>query len=84
MSENEIPAETATSDIASLKRKQIKKRIKETQALLLQLEAELEKREQERDHNAVDHIDDYMDDTEQSILSLWGYARKLLAGEKKS
>lgn len=75
---------TVSDEYGDLSRKSLKARITETQALLVELEAEMEKRELNREHKAVDQLDDYITETDQSILSLISYARKLIAGEKKS
>lgn len=75
---------TLPDEYGDLSRKSLKEKIAETQALLVELEAEMEKRELDREHKAVDHLDDYIVETDQSILSLISYAKKLIAGEKKS
>lgn len=50
-------------------------KVKEKLALL---EAELEKREEERQHDAIDQMEDYLEQTNVSILSLAAVIKKIM------
>ena len=66
-------------DLNELPYKKLKKRIKKTRELLDDLEAELHKREEERQHEEIDDLQEHMNVADSSILSLTGIIKNLLS-----
>lgn len=65
--------------ISKMSKSELKDQISKAQKSLAKLEAELEKRIEEDQHDAVEHIDDYLEDTNVSILNLADAIKKMLA-----
>lgn len=76
----ELPLEP--EDLNELPNKKLKKRIQQTRELLDVLEAELENRQLERQHEGVDELHEHLNIADNSILSLTSIIRKLLSDEK--
>lgn len=71
-----------TKELNELPYGKLKKRIKKTRELLDELEAEMESRKLERQHDGVDDLDEQFDVADSSILSLTGIIRKVLSDDK--
>lgn len=71
-----------TEELNELKTKMLKKRIKQTRDLLDALEAELESRVLERQHDGVDDLDEHLNVADNSILSLTGIIRSVMSKDK--
>lgn len=69
-------------DISELPYGKLKKRVKKTRELLDELEAELEQRELERQHDEVDDLEEHMDAADSSILDLTGIIKTFLTKDK--
>lgn len=69
-------------ELNELPYKKLKKRIKKTRELLDELEAEMESRTLERQHDGVDDLDEQFDVADSSILSLTGIIRKVMSQDK--
>ncbi|MEX0298531.1 MAG: hypothetical protein AB3N28_05640 [Kordiimonas sp.] len=68
-----------SKELNELKTKKLKKRIKQTRELLDALEAELESRVLERQHDGVDDLDEHLNVADNSILSLTGIIRSVMS-----
>lgn len=66
-------------DLTELPYKKLRKRVEKTRKLLDQLEAELEKRELERQHEQVDDLEEHLNIADSSILNLTGVIKNLLS-----
>lgn len=71
-----------SEELNELPKKKLKKRIQQTRALLDALEAELENRELERQHDGVEDLDEHLNVADSSILSLTGIIRKVMSDDK--
>lgn len=69
-------------DLNELPYKKLKKRVKKTRELLDDLEAELHKREEERQHDEIDDLQEHMNVADKSILSLTGIIKSVLSKDK--
>lgn len=69
-------------DLNELPYKKLKKRVKKTRELLDDLEAELHKREEERQHEEIDDLQEHMNVADRSILSLTGIIKSVLSKDK--
>lgn len=69
-------------DLTELSYKKLKKRVKKTRDLLDSLETELKKRKLDRQHDDVEHMEEYLDVADSSILNLTSQIKKLMAGKK--
>ncbi|NVJ97195.1 MAG: hypothetical protein HWE25_03525 [Alphaproteobacteria bacterium] len=65
-------------DLTELPYGKLKKRVIKTRELLDDLEAELEKRELERQHDEVDDLEEHLNVADSSILDLTGIIRNFL------
>ncbi|WND03469.1 hypothetical protein QGN29_03670 [Temperatibacter marinus] len=65
-------------DFSDMSRKKLKSHIKSTQKLLSKLEAELELRQEEVQHETVENMEDYLEETNKSILSLTDAIKKVM------
>lgn len=63
--------------------KKLKKQVKKTRKVLALLEAELEERKVENQHEAIDNLEEHLDHAGASLLSIAGLMT-LLKGEEKS
>lgn len=61
----------------------LKKQVKKTRETLALLEAELEERKLENQHDAIDHLEDHLDHAGASLLSLTGLVA-MLRGDKEA
>lgn len=68
-----------SKDLSELKYAKLKKRVLKTRELLDELEAELHKREEERQHEEIDDLEEHLDVADSSILSLTGIIKNLLS-----
>ena len=63
--------------------KKLKKQLKKTREVLALLEAELEERKLENQHEAIDHLEDHLEHAGASLLSLTGLVDILKGNDKK-
>jgi len=71
-----------TEELNELPYSKLKKRVKETRELLDDLEAELETRELERQHEGIDDMDEHLNIADNSIRSLTGIIRSIISKDK--
>ena len=71
-----------SEDLNELPNKKLKKRIQQTRDLLDALEAELESRELERQHDCIDHLDEHLNVADSSILSLTSIIKRIISQNK--
>lgn len=64
--------------IEKLSQEELILKISKVKEKLALLEAELEKREEERQHDAIDQMEDYLEQTNVSILSLAAVIKKIM------
>lgn len=71
----------AKSKMSKLSRDEIKDKIAKASAKLELLNQELDKRSEAAQHDAVDQIDEYLEDTNVSILNLAEAIRKIIGSK---
>ena len=73
-----------TEKIPTYSLKKLRKQVKKTKETLALLEAELKKRQLEQQHDEIEHLEDYMEQANSSILSLGSILSMLKNDNKKS
>jgi len=72
-----------SEDLSSLPHRKLKKLIKETQGVLDQLTRELKKRKLDRQHEEIDHMEEYFQDAEHNLSNLKQFIQKIFSEMRK-
>ena len=69
-------------DFESISNKKLNKLIKETRETITELEDELEKRNLEKRHEEIDHLEDHMEEVEHNFSTFMTFLKTVLKEKK--
>ncbi|VAW06857.1 hypothetical protein MNBD_ALPHA01-2283 [hydrothermal vent metagenome] len=70
-------------DFSSLSKKKLKKLINETQDVLDQLKTELKHRKEDKQHDEIDHLEEYFEDASHNLSNLKLFIKKVFSEIRK-
>ncbi|MCF8473179.1 MAG: hypothetical protein K9G26_00670 [Emcibacter sp.] len=70
-------------NFSSLPQKKLKKLIKETENMLEELKCELDKRKTHKQHEEIDHLEEYFEDADHNLTNLKKFIQRVINEIKK-